>query len=119
MVLLVIVCTLMSVAALLFVFRPMLIGSGSPFVLDWDANSSSIKRLLRKKETIYENIKDLEFEYKMGKLSDEDYQRLHNEYLQEAYGVMKTIESTKPESLEKPGKPQVVAVLKSGKKSKN
>ncbi len=116
---LVLICSLISAAVLFYVFRPLIIGRGGSFAMDWDAKSSALKLLLRKKETIYENIKDLEFEYKMGKLSDEDYHRLHNEYLQEAYGVMKKIESVKPETLEKPGQPQVVAVLKSGRKSKN
>ncbi len=78
----------------------------------------ALKRLLRRKETIYENIKDLDFEYKMGKLSDEDYQRLHQDYLREAYGVVSQIESIQPEPLNQAGKPQVVAVLKSGKSPK-
>jgi hypothetical protein len=54
----------------------------------------------------------------MGKLSDEDYQGLRNDYEQEAYAVMREIEQIKPEVLQKTGEPQVVAVLKSEKKSK-
>ena len=71
-----------------------------------------------KKETIYENMKDLEFEYKMGKLAEEDYQRLRDDYSREAFEIISKIESVQPEILAKAGKPQVVAVLKSGKKSK-
>ena len=59
-----------------------------------------------------------DFEFKMGKLSDEDYQELRKDYEQEAYAVMREIEQIKPEVLQKTGEPQVVAVLKSEKKSK-
>ena len=114
----VIACAVLTAAAIFFVFRPLMVGSGNPFNLDLEGGSSSLKRLLRKKETIYENIKDLEFEYKMGKFSEEDYQRLRNDYAREVYEVMSKIDSLRPEALEKPGTPQVVAVLKSGKRSK-
>lgn len=115
MVWLVLACLLISLATAFYVFRPLLSTSTGPFLVDIDSQSTSLKRLLRRKETIYENIKDLDFEYKMGKLSDEDYQRLHQDYLREAYGVVSQIESIQPEPLSQTGKPQVVAVLKSGK----
>ena len=114
----VVICALLTACALFFVFRPLVAGSGNPFYFDVESSSSSLKVLLRKKETIYENIKDLEFEYKMGKLAEEDYQRLRDDYSREAFDIMSRIESVQPETLAKTGKPQVVAVLKSGKKSK-
>lgn len=118
MVWLVLTCILISLATAFYVFRPLLSTGDSPFLVDVDGQSTGLKRLLRRKETIYENIKDLDFEYKMGKLSDEDYQRLHQDYLREAYGVVSQIESIRPEPLNQAGKPQVVAVLKSGKSPK-
>jgi len=114
----VVICSFLTAAALFYIFHPLITGSGSSFFFDLDSDSSSLKRLLRKKETIYENIKDLEFEYKMGKLSEEDYRRLRDDYSREAFEVIHRIESVEPETLAKAGKPQVVAVLKSGKKSK-
>ena len=114
---LIIVCALLTAATLFFIFRPLMVGS-TPFFGDLEGSQTSLKRLLRKKETVYENIKDLDFEYKMGKLSDEDYQGLRKDYEQEAYAVMREIEQIKPEVLQKTGEPQVVAVLKSDKKSK-
>lgn len=113
---LVLTCILISLAAAFYVFRPLLSTANSPFLADIDSRSTGLKRLLRRKETIYENIKDLDFEYKMGKLSDEDYQRLHQDYLAEAYGVVSQIESIQPEPLDRTDSPQVVAVLKSGKR---
>ncbi|MCY3758360.1 MAG: hypothetical protein OXG96_11615 [Acidobacteria bacterium] len=116
MVWLALTCILISLAAAFYVFRPLLSTAGSSFLADIDSRSTGLKRLLRRKETIYENIKDLDFEYKMGKLSDEDYQRLHQDYLAEAYGVVSQIEAIQPEPLDRTGSPQVVAVLKSGKR---
>jgi hypothetical protein len=115
---LIIICALLTAATLLFIFRPLLIGSGGSFMVDLQGSPSSLKRLLRKKETIYENIKDLDFEYKMGKLSDDDYQRLRDDYSREAYALMREIEKIQPETLQKSSQPQVVAVLRSEKKSK-
>ena len=116
MVWLVLTCTLISLAVAFYVFRPLVSTAGSPFLADIDSRATGLKRLLRRKETIYENIKDLDFEYKMGKLSDEDYERLHQDYLREAYEVVSQIESIQPEPLDRTDRPQVVAVLKSGKR---
>ena len=114
---LIIVCALLTAGTLFFIFRPLMVG-GTPFFGDLEGSQTSLKRLLRKKETIYENTKDLDFEFKMGKLSDEDYQELRKDYEQEAYAVMREIEQIKPEVLQKTGEPQVVAVLKSEKKTR-
>src|SRR6266511_2958715 len=114
----VLICALLTACTLFYVFRPLVAGGVSPFYLDLESSSGSLKVLLRKKETVYENIKDLEFEYKMGKLAEEDYQRLRGDYSREAFDIIRRIESVQPETLAKTGKPQVVAVLKSNKKSK-
>ena len=49
--------------------------------------------LQRKKEVILGNIQDLDFEYKCGKLSNEDYQKIRSEMSAEAAGVLQEIES--------------------------
>lgn len=114
---LIIVCALLTAGTLFFIFRPLLAG-GTPFFGDLEGSQTPLKRFLRKKETVYENIKDLDFEYKMGKLADEDYQGLRRDYEQQAFALMREIEQIKPEVLRKTGEPQVVAVLKSEKKTK-
>ena len=113
-----IVCSLVTLATLLLVFRPLLATGRGPLFGDLEGNPSPLKRLLEKKQRVYENIKDLEFEYKMGKLSEGDYDRLREELSREAYQLMREIESLQPEALENPGESKVVAVLKSSKKSK-
>lgn len=67
---------------------------------------TELDRLLNRKAVIYTNIKDLEFEYKMGRLSDEDFQRLDAGYKGEAGQVLELldrlgVEKDLDESIEK------------------
>jgi hypothetical protein len=48
--------------------------------------------LQRKKEVVLGNIQDLDFEYKCGKLSEEDYSRIRSEMSSEAAVVLREIE---------------------------
>jgi hypothetical protein len=48
-----------------------------------------------KKELVLENLKELDFEYEMGKLSEEDYSRLRQGYLAEAEEVVQAIDKLK------------------------
>ena len=49
--------------------------------------------LQRKKEVVLGNIQDLDFEYKCGKLSEEDYQKIRGEMSAEAAMVFQEIET--------------------------
>jgi hypothetical protein len=44
--------------------------------------------LKRRRLVVYENLQDLEFEYKAGKIAPEDYEALRNNYRAEAAGLM-------------------------------
>jgi hypothetical protein len=48
-----------------------------------------------RKAAIYENLRDLQFEYRVGKLSDSDYQRTKKELQAELAGVLAEIDSMK------------------------
>src|SRR2546426_9588541 len=48
--------------------------------------------LQRKKDVVLGNIQDLDFEYKCGKLSEEDYQKIRGEMSAEAAEVLQEIE---------------------------
>src|SRR5437667_11970738 len=54
--------------------------------------------LQRKKEIVLGNIQDLDFEYKCGKLSEEDYQKIRGEMSVEAATVFQEIESIESDS---------------------
>src|SRR4051812_44532139 len=49
--------------------------------------------LQRKKEIILGNIQDLEFEYKCGKLSEDDYRKIRAEMNSEAAHVFQAVET--------------------------
>ncbi len=55
---------------------------------------SPIAHLEEKKTRIYEGLRDLQFEYRVGKLSDDDYQRTKTELQKELAVVMADIESS-------------------------
>jgi hypothetical protein len=71
----------------LFVMLPLLSrdqeGQG---VLPVDVTPSA--DLKRRRLVVYENLQDLEFEYKAGKIVPEDYEALRNNYRAEAAGLM-------------------------------
>jgi len=48
--------------------------------------------LVTRKTAIYRNIKELEFEYKMGRLTDVDFQRLEAEYKDEAAEILQKLD---------------------------
>lgn len=57
--------------------------------------------LLDEKDTVLKGLKDLEFERDVGKLSDEDYQRLDAEFRQRAKRIMRALDEDLSEHREK------------------
>jgi hypothetical protein len=55
--------------------------------------NQELKRLAEEKARILSAIKDLDFEYKAGKLSDADYQRVRSEDLARAARIMARMET--------------------------
>ena len=51
-----------------------------------------LRHLERRRQILYDNLKDLQFEYHQGKLSDEDYQSLKAGFLGDLAGIMDAIE---------------------------
>ena len=54
---------------------------------------SPTAHLEEKKARIYENLRDLQFEYRLGKLSDEDYQKTKQSLQTELVGVLAEIDA--------------------------
>jgi hypothetical protein len=52
-------------------------------------------RLLDRKNVIYRNLRDLDFEHKMGRLTDSDFQQLEAGYKAEAAAVLQQLERLK------------------------
>jgi hypothetical protein len=55
---------------------------------------SPVQHLEDRKSAIYDNLRDLQFEYRLGKLSDEDYQRAKVSLQKELAAVLAEIEDT-------------------------
>jgi hypothetical protein len=58
--------------------------------------------LEERKARIYENLRDLQFEYRVGKLSDADYRRTKLSLQQELAGVLAEIDRMTPQTGAKP-----------------
>src|SRR5258706_3242035 len=56
---------------------------------------SPFEHLDERKATIYENLRDLQFEYRVGKLSDQDYQQTKQDLQKELAGVLAEIDRLK------------------------
>lgn len=55
---------------------------------------SPIQHLEDRKQAIYDNLRDLQFEYRLGKLSDQDYQQTKQALQKELATVLAEIEAT-------------------------
>ena len=57
---------------------------------------SPTAHLEQRKAQIYENLRDLQFEYRLGKLSDEDYQKTKVDLQRELAKVLAEIDTMQP-----------------------
>ena len=75
---------------------------------------SPTRHLDERRAAIYENLRDLQFEYRVGKLSDADYQQTKVGLQKELAGVLGEIErvnSGAPPTPVKPADPEPIPVL--------
>src|SRR5271154_6979929 len=63
---------------------------------------SPTQHLEERKARIYENLRDLQFEYRVGKLSDADYQRTKLSLQQELAVVLAEIDRMGPQATKQP-----------------
>ncbi len=77
-------CMLITVGALVYVFY-------LPGELHLGAEKTRLSYLRERKEVVYENLRDLNFEYKAGKLPDADYQSIKGSLEEEAATVLAEI----------------------------
>ena len=81
------VCFLILAGLVVFVAAPLLSAEGAGGgTLPVDV--TPLGDLKRRRLVLYENLQDLEFEYKAGKISQGDYQALRLDYTSEAAGLM-------------------------------
>ena len=78
-------CFLFTAGILIYVFAP---GSASAH-----ADKSQLAFLQERKEVVYENLRDLNFDYKAGKFPQQDYDSLRGSLETEAAEILKKIEA--------------------------
>ena len=61
-------CTLLALGTLFFIF------SVRPDPSDSAPHRTKLDQLMERRDAIYENLRDLRFEYRAGKFSDADYE---------------------------------------------
>ena len=63
------------------------------FSLERDDKEIEISDLQRKKRDLFREIKDIELDFHMGKISESDFDELTTSYRKNAMGVMKQLDS--------------------------
>lgn len=92
------VTTMLAMAALAFVAFPLFSSKRHLYYLENVLGLSEHKTLnylYSKRNTVYENIKDLEMEFDMGKLAKSDFERLREGLLAEAQQVVMKIDDAR------------------------
>lgn len=69
---------------------------------------SPTAHLEQRKAQIYENLRDLQFEYRLGKLSDEDYQKTKLDLQRELAKVLAEIDAVQPAQAKAAAAPKTV-----------
>ncbi len=69
-----------------------------PFLVDLKEEESRERRFTRRekaaqnKDDVFTTLKDIEMDYHMGKLSDDDYRRLRDEYEKQAISALEEVD---------------------------
>jgi len=88
------VTALVSVGAVLWSLWPVLKPGRAQFVMEDDR----LIDLLGRKDAALTAIKDLEFDYRVGKMSEEDFQRVNDRLRRQAIAFMEQLDKLAPES---------------------
>jgi hypothetical protein len=79
-------CIALTAATLIFVFLT------EPDAVDFAEHRSKLDQLMERRDTIYDNLRDLKFEYRAGKFAEQDYEQMHQSLENEAAVVLAEIE---------------------------
>ncbi len=85
---------LIGIAFLIWVILPLFQKDST-----WISLYIEAEELADKKQRVYGNIADLEFDFAMGRLSEKDFNNIRQSFLNEAGRVMERLESQKSSAL--------------------
>ena len=89
-------CFFLAAAVFLFVFYI------NPDASDLAPHRTKLDQLLERRDTIYDNLRDLRFEYRAGKYSEGDYERMKTSLENEAALVLTEIEQVTESQIRRP-----------------
>ncbi|MGA7624583.1 MAG: hypothetical protein WB630_24130 [Candidatus Acidiferrales bacterium] len=75
-------CVLLAAAAIFFIFNV------KPEASDSAPHRTKLDQLMERRDAIYENLRDLRFEFRSGKFSEHDYQEIKQSLEVEAARVL-------------------------------
>ncbi len=89
-------CLALAVAVVLFVFYIQ------PDASDLAPHRTKLDQLLERRDTIYENLRDLRFEYRSGKYSEGDFEAMKTALENEAALVLSEIDQVTESQVRRP-----------------
>jgi len=93
-------CFALALAAVIFVFFIQ------PDASDLAPHRSKLDQLLERRDTIYDNLRDLRFEYRAGKYSEGDYEAMKNSLELEAAQVLVEVDRVTESQTKRPRGPK-------------
>src|SRR2546428_5814925 len=93
-------CLALAVAVLLFIFYIQ------PDASDLAPHRSKLDQLLERRDTIYDNLRDLRFEYRSGKYSEADFEEMKNAMETDAALVLAEIDRVTDAGVKRPRGPK-------------
>src|SRR6202022_3214091 len=93
-------CLALAVATLLFIFFIQ------PDASDLAPHRSKLDQLMERRDTIYENLRDLRFEYRAGKYSEGDFEAMKSGLETEAAQVLVEIDQLTESQIKRPRGPK-------------
>jgi uncharacterized protein with PIN domain len=91
----------LAIIVAVFVYAPFNRARGQAFTSKTPARDEELAELLSKKNSILMAIKDLDFDYEQGKLSEGDYLELRDHYRKQAVVLLKQIDELQAERSQK------------------
>ena len=93
----IVLCVMLTAILLFFIF-------GIDERVDVSPEKTRLLYLYERKDVVYENLRDLNFEYKAGKFPDAEYLRMRTQLEEEAATVLAEIDSLEQIKADKNGK---------------
>jgi hypothetical protein len=89
-------CLALAIATILFIFFIQ------PDASDLAPHRSKLDQLMERRDTIYDNLRDLRFEFRSGKYSEGDYESMKTSLENEAAVVLAEIEQLTESQVRRP-----------------